>query len=46
MFLYIGRANDPIKRINLVHDSLLKIKDGIKKYKNLWYQKILVLEII
>ena len=23
MFLYVGRANDPIKRINLVYDSLL-----------------------
>jgi len=32
-FLFVGRANDPIKRINLVYDSLLKIKDGIKKLK-------------
>ena len=32
-FLYVGRANDPIKRINLVKESLLKIKDGIKKIK-------------
>jgi len=33
MFLYVGRANDPIKRIHLVHDSLLKIKDGLKTIK-------------
>ena len=26
MFLYVGRANDPIKRIKLVYDSLLKIE--------------------
>ena len=32
-FLFVGRANDPIKRINLVYDSLLKIKNGIKKLK-------------
>ena len=32
-FLYVGRANDPVKRINLVKESLLKIKDGIKKIK-------------
>ena len=24
-FLFVGRANDPVKRIKLVHDSLLKI---------------------
>ena len=33
MFLYVGRANDPIKRIHLVHDSLLKIKDGLTCFK-------------
>ena len=33
MFLYVGRAKDPIKRINLVHDSLLKIENGIKDIK-------------
>jgi len=32
-FLYVGRANDPIKRINLVKESLLKIKDGTQKIK-------------
>ena len=32
-FLFVGRANDPIKRINLVYDSLLKIKDGLKSIK-------------
>ena len=32
-FLYVGRANDQVKRINLVKESLLKIKDGIKKIK-------------
>ncbi|MDC0231899.1 glycosyltransferase family 4 protein [Pelagibacteraceae bacterium] len=29
-FLYVGRANDPIKRFNLVRESLSKIKDGNK----------------
>ena len=33
MFLFVGRANDPIKRFNLVHDTLLKIKNGAKKIK-------------
>lgn len=33
MFLYVGRANDPVKRIKLVHESLLKIKDGINNIK-------------
>lgn len=33
MFLFVGRANDPIKRFNLVRDTLLKIKDGVKKIK-------------
>jgi len=32
-FLYVGRANDPIKRIDLVKESLLKIKNGIKEIK-------------
>ena len=32
-FLYVGRANDPIKRINLVKESLLKIKNSIKEIK-------------
>ena len=29
-FLYIGRANDPIKRFNLVRESLSNIKEGNK----------------
>ena len=33
MFLFVGRANDPIKRFDLVRDALIKIKDGIKKIK-------------
>ena len=33
MFLFVGRAKEPIKRIHLVHDSLLKIKNGIKNVK-------------
>ena len=33
MFIFVGRANEPIKRIHLVYDSLLKIKDGIKNVK-------------
>ena len=32
-FFYVGRANDPIKRINLVRDSLLKIENGLKEIK-------------
>ena len=32
-FLYVGRANDPIKRIDLVKESLLKMKNGIKEIK-------------
>jgi len=32
-FLYVGRANDPVKRINLVKESLLKIKNGMEKIK-------------
>ena len=30
IFFYVGRASDPIKRFNLVRESLLKIKDGVK----------------
>ena len=33
MFLYVGRANDPIKRIKLVHDSIIKISEGLKNIK-------------
>ena len=33
MFLYVGRANDPIKRIKLVHDSIIKITEGLKNIK-------------
>ena len=29
-FLYVGRANDPIKRFNLVRESFSKIKDSSK----------------
>jgi glycosyltransferase involved in cell wall biosynthesis len=32
-FFYVGRASDPIKRFNLVKESLLKIQDGEKKIK-------------
>ena len=32
-FLYVGRANDPIKRINLVKESLQKIENGLKDIK-------------
>jgi len=32
-FLYVGRANDPVKRINLVKESLLKINNYIKEIK-------------
>ena len=28
-FLFVGRANDPVKRIKLVYDSLLKIDNGL-----------------
>ena len=28
-FLYVGRANDPIKRINLVKESFLKLKNNV-----------------
>ena len=33
MFLYVGRANDPVKRIYLVRDSLKKIRDELKNIK-------------
>ena len=32
-FLYVGRANDPIKRFFLVRDSLKKIENGLKNIK-------------
>ena len=32
-FLYVGRANDPIKRISLVKESLLQINNSIKEIK-------------
>lgn len=32
-FLYVGRANDPIKRINLIKKSLLEIKNGENEIK-------------
>ena len=32
-FLYVGRANDPIKRISLVKESFLKIKNSVKEIK-------------
>ena len=32
-FLYVGRANDPIKRINLVKESLQKINSELNKIK-------------
>ena len=32
-FLFVGRANDPVKRIDLVYDSLLKIEDALKNLK-------------
>ena len=33
IFFYVGRASDPVKRFNLVRESLLKIKDGVKNTK-------------
>ena len=33
IFLYVGRANDPIKRINLLKQTLLKTPNGIKEIK-------------
>ena len=32
-FLFVGRANDPIKRFSLISATLCKIKDGTKKIK-------------
>ena len=32
-FLYVGRANDPVKRIDLVKESLLKINNCINEIK-------------
>ena len=32
-FLYVGRANDPIKRFNLVRDSLTKLNDSSRTLK-------------
>ena len=32
-FLNVGRANDPIKRIDLVKESFLKIKNSVKEIK-------------
>ena len=32
-FLYVGRANDPIKRIDLVKESFLKVKNSVKEIK-------------
>ena len=33
IFLYVGRANDPVKRIHLVKQSLLKINNSITEIK-------------
>ena len=33
IFFYVGRASDPVKRFNLIRESLLKIKDGVKNIK-------------
>jgi len=33
MFLYVGRANDPIKRIDLARDSISKIPKGLDNIK-------------
>jgi len=32
-FLYVGRANDPVKRISLLKETLLKINNGISEIK-------------
>ena len=32
-FLYVGRANDPVKRINLVKESLQKIENSLENIK-------------
>ena len=39
IFLYVGRASDPVKRFNLVKESLLQIKDGEKNIKICGTQK-------
>ena len=33
IFFYVGRVDDPVKRFDLVRESLLKIKDGEKNIK-------------
>ena len=33
IFFYVGRSLDPVKRFNLIRESLLKIKDGVKNIK-------------
>jgi len=33
IFLYVGRAKDPIKRIQLAHDTLAKMPEGAKSIK-------------
>ena len=33
LFLFVGRANDPIKRIKLVYDSIAKIPEDLKNIK-------------
>ena len=33
IFFYVGRASDPVKRFNLIRESLLKIIDGVKNIK-------------
>ena len=30
MFLFVGRANDPVKRIKLIHESLVKIPNALE----------------
>ena len=33
IFFYVGRAGDPVKRFNLVRESISKVKDGEKNLK-------------
>jgi len=33
MFLYVGRANDPVKRINMVHEAVKKIPEALNSIK-------------
>jgi len=33
IFFYVGRTLDPVKRFNLIRESLLKIKGGVKNIK-------------